>query len=230
MTLFLNLNIDSKTLANPISVIETSSGGILPGNNTNLQMIEANVLMDINESYGVEGEFEIYFDGNYTIYNSDNYTETVLAAPFQSEYVNMNSTLTIEINGTEVDYYILLYDYSNNSLNPWSDYLYYSSWANRYFAICNASFADQANTTIRYSFYTLFYGGNRDVADIIYDVGTARAWEGVTTETVEFRVYGNQPSSYMPNEILCDFEPVITNITNVNSYLWFWNQSSISES
>ncbi|MHA1199876.1 MAG: hypothetical protein ACTSQF_11160 [Candidatus Heimdallarchaeaceae archaeon] len=220
---------DITTIANPIVIVETSSGGILPGNDTTLQMVEANVLMEINESYGIEGEFEIFFDGNYTIYNPDNFTEILLAAPFQSDYVSLNSTLRIEVNGTEVDYYIIYFDYYNETENPWRVY-FLEDWSTRFFAICNASFAGQANTTIRYTFYSLFNGGQRNSIQIIYDVGTANAWDGVTTETVEFKVYGKEPDFYYPNEDYCEsFKPTITDIENGKSYLWFWFRSTFTE-
>lgn len=92
--------------ANPLTVIEEAAGGLIPDNGTYLQMIEANVLFDIDETYGSSGSFFISFDWNYTIYNQNSTVNVSIAAPFFSTYYGLEDTLRIEVEGINVDYYI----------------------------------------------------------------------------------------------------------------------------
>ncbi len=80
------LDTDNKTNADIIGLIEGTTGSILPRNDTNLQMIEANVVLEFDVNYGDQTFFDLSFDGNYTIYNSNDTTEILIGAPFYYVY------------------------------------------------------------------------------------------------------------------------------------------------
>lgn len=231
VSVFYAPNLITPVESNPLSMFFNSSGGILPDNGTNLQMLEANVVMEIDETYGRQGDFEIIFDGNYTIYNPDNTTEVLLGAPFQSAYAQIGSTLKIEIDGMEVNHTIVYFSSVNETSNPWDVYFQDDDWNRRYFALCNVTFEGQSNTTVRYSFYSIYNHGKLDSIFIMYDVGTARAWNGVPDETVEFRAYGDEKEGYWPK--INDTDPIMpirTELENGWSYKWhLWLESQFEE-
>ena len=103
----------------------------------------------------------------------------------------MDETLKIEVDGVELDYYIEYYWDYNLTGSIWSEYVDVGI-SGRYFAICNLTIDGFSNTIIRYSFESIARIGIYDSIMILYDVGSARAWSGVITETVEFRVHGLQ--------------------------------------
>ncbi len=221
-----NLNIQS----NPLIVMEEAIGGIFTDTETNLQMIEANVLMNINETFKEEGDFMISFDGNYTIYNPGETQVVTIAAPFYS-YYDIEKTLKIEIEGMEKEFNItqlFLSKYEPPSLYG------------RKYAICVANISSYSNTSIRYTFSSEINKFSDTIANkdtnifdtimITYDVGTARAWNGVTTETVEFRIYGEQPKYFYNNTDLYDnLKFSIFNFTNGKSYVWSWEETVIED-
>ena len=101
------INLENKSIADPLSVIEEASGGILPAIDTDLQMIEAKVVMYIDETHGENGSFAISFDGNYTIYNPYETIEILIGAPFLTIYEGLTDTLKIEVEGLEKQYDII---------------------------------------------------------------------------------------------------------------------------
>ncbi|MHA1219769.1 MAG: hypothetical protein ACTSSN_02885 [Candidatus Heimdallarchaeaceae archaeon] len=227
---FVGIGNNSLTSANPLSVMEEAAGGIIPGNDTFMQLVEANVVMEIDESFGENGSFAISFDGNYTIFNPNETTSMLIGAPFLTTYEGLTESLEIEVEGIEVDYYILYYEYSNSSGNPWMIYFGLHIVYERYFAICNVTFEGHSNTTIRYSFDSIANVGNYDVLCVLYDVETARGWHNVTTENVEFRVKGQQPDYYYNNTNAGVTSITITDIENGKSYLWTWEEKIIWDS
>ena len=225
---FLPINVF--LVGNPISIIQVSSGGFLPVNDTNLQMIEANVLMDINWSYGYYHEQLVVFDGNYTLYNPDNTTEIILAAPFVSmdDYIQWN--FSVEVNGLETGFELF---WPNSNDEPYASWYeeYFDSGLSGYrlFALCNVTCEGYSNTTVRYSYSSVSFSGTYTY--FTYDIGTARAWDGVTTEIVEFRVYEIEPHFYYPeiNDTNPNM-PIITDIENGKSYKWkFWTESQFEQ-
>lgn len=223
-----NKNIE--ITANPLSVLEHAVGGIVPGNGTVLQMIEANVIMDIDGINRENGSFAISFDGLYTIYNPNDTIEVLIGAPFQTAFVDLVDTLKIEVEGVEKDFKMICFSESNETENPWIEYFHLSIMYNsRYFALCNVSFSGNANTTIRYTFDSKIGDNSVDVIMIIYDVGTARAWNNVTTEHVEFRAYGEQPRYYYNHTSESMGNLTLTDIENGKSYLWSWESVIIED-
>ncbi|OLS32869.1 MAG: hypothetical protein HeimAB125_04420 [Candidatus Heimdallarchaeota archaeon AB_125] len=218
---FWIVNKNNRIVANPLNVFVESAGGLLPGNDTDLQMVEANVVMDIDETYGENGSFAVSFDGNYTIFNPNETLEIMIGAPFLTVYEGLTDSLKIEVDGIETEYDIVYYNYNNDSATPWMNYFQLYIVQERYFAICNITFSGQSNTTIRYRFDSITnFRYTEEVIWITYDVGTARAWDGLLTEYVEFNVYGKQPTYYYNNTA----NTTVTEIENGKSYLWSWEK------
>ncbi|MHA1347121.1 MAG: hypothetical protein ACTSVO_11390 [Candidatus Heimdallarchaeaceae archaeon] len=234
ISLFINTlwvtNNNIEITANPLSVLEQAVGGIVPGNGTVLQMIEANVIMDIDETYGENGSFAISFDGLYTIYNPNDTIEILIGAPFQTNFIDLVDTLKIEVEGLEKDFEMICFNEGNVTENTWNEYFHLPVMYNsRYFALCNVSFSGNSNTTIRYTFDSRISASSVDIIMIIYDVGTARAWNNVTTEHVEFRAYGEQPRYYYNHTSESMGNLTLTDIENGKSYLWSWESVIIED-
>ncbi len=235
LTISLMINHDTLCSGNAVEVGFDASGGLLPINDTYLQMVEANVRFDIDETYGEKGEFRILFDGNYTIYNPNITIETFIGAPFFSFSDDIADSLKIEVENTLLNYTIVnIFDESLN-FTQWEDYFGSSIYYERFFAICNITFTGYSNTTIRYSFdtITLKMDRNKNIYAFVYDVGTAAAWNGNITETVVFSIYGKQPhdfSCYSFNEThWINKEPIIEQIQNGFEYSWIWENERIKE-
>ncbi|MBY8999556.1 MAG: hypothetical protein KGD64_01450 [Candidatus Heimdallarchaeota archaeon] len=217
---------DGNLLANPVNVLYQAVGGIIPVNQTNLQMIKTEVLMEINETYGEENEFMVSFEGNYTIYNSNITTKLLIGAPFYTVFDITD--LLIEVDGIEQEYEILLYDIYNNTITDWEDYIdyfYNQAFEGRYFALCNVTFNSGVNTTIRYKFVSPVSTIGPDYGygyiNIRYDVGTANNWDGVITENVEIKIYGKQPDKYTSTGIS------IVDFAYGKRYIWSWIEEKI---
>lgn len=135
--------------------------------------------------------------------------------------------MSLEVDGLTKEFDIIFFWEENTSLNPWSDYFSLDDW--RFFALCNITFGGYSNTTIRYSFDSSFYAHSKTGLWLSYDVGTSRAWNGFTTENVEFRVFGRQPDSYSNNSLNPTTKFTLTDIENGKSYLWTWEAVIIEE-
>jgi hypothetical protein len=226
---FILENLTEEVSANPLGVNFSSAGGLIPRNFTDLQMIEAEVLMIVDETYGKESsrysEFNLTFEGHYTIYNPNVTCEMLVGAPFSGYYGEMEETLEISVNGLKTEFELIFLDFEELTSDWWSSYfspqgvegsMYY--FHARQFALTNITFTGFSNTTIDYSFNgTSWYNCYNDLK-IVYDVATGNAWNGSTTETVEFRVIGKQPSQPSnPSTIL-----TISDIDGGKSYMWSW--------
>ncbi|MHA1199879.1 MAG: hypothetical protein ACTSQF_11175 [Candidatus Heimdallarchaeaceae archaeon] len=221
-----------KYSANAAEVIIDGTGGLLPMNDTNLQMIEANILFLVDETFGEKGQFRIIFDGNYTIYNPNDTIETMIGAPFISVHEIIGDLIKLEVENTELEYDIV-YSYDDNfNFTPWEEYFedYYSFWS---FAISNITFSGYSNTTIRCSFDIISHNLGDNLYNIMYNVGTAAAWNGNITETVTFSINGNQPHDfdcYSFNEThWVNKEPIIRETEDGFEYSWIWNNERIKE-
>ena len=223
----MNTSVNSDIIA----LLENPTGGILPNNNTHLQMVDANILMEIDVNYGENTFFDFSFDGNYTIYNSNETVEMLIGAPFCTIYFDdlegIVDNLSIKVDGVSKEYDVIAFFEYNYSLNPWSDY--FELYDLRYFALCNVTFNSFTNTTIRYSFDSNFNIWSKTALWISYDVGTSRAWEGVTTEQVEFKVTGQQPDSFSNESLSPTTKFTLSDIENGKSYLWQWESVVIEE-
>jgi len=103
----------------------------------------------------------------------------------------------------------------------------------RKYAIIRANLSGYSSTFIHYSFVSTIFGYNpKGVVNImiIYEVGTARVWDGVITETVEFRVLGKQPHYYTEYPRLHNNSKLsITDFVNGKSYEWSWEETIIED-
>jgi hypothetical protein len=218
--------------ANGINVDEDEFGMIIPKNNTNLMMPEAQVLFEVSSTNNLK-EYEIKFDANYTIFNPNETTTTLVGAPFVHWASFDLNNFKVLANETEIEYENMTIEYYEDS--PWYEYL--GDQMERDIYVSNLTFASNTSTTLHYSFdYKLFWKeGNAyyGFAILHYDVGTARAWSGNITETVAIAAYGQQPST-----LRCvgrtetgwyEVEPTIKEVENGFKYSWSWENERIEE-
>ena len=220
--------------ADPLNFNRESFGLIVSSDSNELQMIEANVVMEINETYREEGDFRIIFDGNYTIYNPNITTKTIIGAPFQSVYKNLSNTIIVEVDGFPMEYDIIYSDDQqfSNLRDLWKPYFedlsfYYD--IERCFVISNVTFPGFTNTTLRYRFDSIVSYGTGDGIEFAYDVSSARSWSNVTTEFVMFKVFGKQPRLYANRTEENYHNFTLSQIEGGVSYLWSWEQVIIQD-
>lgn len=167
------------------------------------------------------------FNGNYTIYNPKESLNLTIGAPFAFFQIE---NCTVLVNGTSVpfitknDYQI---DYANES-RIWNQfmynrslptYLFFGSWI-----LINISIPEKTYLNLEYKFHSPRH--SRYIVEgyyyVIYDVGTARLWNGTITETVEINVHGNLPISVYEGQSC-----TISDIFDGKSYRWEWNNENI---
>lgn len=221
--------------ANEVVVDLNGYGGLVPKNDTNLMMSEASVFFEISTITTVT-EYRIRFNANYTIFNPNETLNVLVGAPFAYLTNVFEEDITILANGTAIEYELIHVESYETS--PWKEYL--DDYIDRDFFVSNLTFISNTYTILHYSFeYNISqsdftssskgYGG----VEIRYDVGTARAWSGNITETVEFRVYGQQPNYYSCRgyNSTGSFkkEPTLYEIENGIRYIWSWDNERIEE-
>ena len=79
--LFCNSGVIKDTLANPLTPYTPSCGGLLIKDNNTYSMPNANVLIEIDAT-NPSSHYDLYFFGNYTIFNPNNSTNVTIATPF----------------------------------------------------------------------------------------------------------------------------------------------------
>jgi hypothetical protein len=229
---FSNLNLSKfkNSIANPSYVtIIPYSGGLLPAENVSLSLTNANIIIDADMS-NLNYHGPIKINANYTIFNPDEDINITIGAPFTFHTPENCSVL---LNGTDVTYDIIyddeLYDYQ---IDIWNQYLHNrSSYEiidffpfDGFWIIVNVSIPQNTEVILSYEFQTpqeswyIVEGYYK----IVYDVGTARLWNGNITEKVEITVYGHLPNSIYEPE-LC----VISDLLEGKSYCWNWDNQRI---
>jgi hypothetical protein len=217
-----------KSKADVIPVDYAGAGNFLPEIEVPFIMTNASVIFNI-DAHAYHSRFDVNFEGNYTIFNP-NVSETVLlAAPFSSEFKDLESSCLIRIDNNTISYSFIEYTWENFSGSPWEQYVsgYYRS--PRKFIIINVTFPENDSITIEYSFNAYIDNpANNGNFEIFYDVGTSRAWNGSITEQVEFKVYGKQPDSYSgKRKDGFDYNFTISDIEDGMSYVWQWENEII---
>ena len=204
----------------------TGTGNFLPEENSQLIITNASVIFTIDAEEHLS-RINIDFTGNYTIYNPNVTMNATLVAPFSSDFKNLESSCVIKIDNTIVSYDFLEYNFTDS---PWDEYLDWQYDHNRKFLIINATFPENASIIIEYSFSAhIDITSNMDVLNILYDVGTSRAWNGTIIEQVEFRVYGERPDSYSAyRKDRFEYNCTISDIENGRSYVWEWENEIIN--
>lgn len=218
-----------------ITRVDCSTGGIIPSNYSHdLMMTNADVTMDINV-IDYKKEFQVNFEGTYTIYNPNSTVSYYIAAPFTEQFSDLSYSLSLKVNNTDVNYII---DYLEQAkIIEWNEY-FYGYYSSRIFIISNITFQEKTNTVIEYkwnstveidlSYSSGYYSPQETI--LIYDVGTSRSWNGNITEHVEFKIHGRQPSSYTgysENMGSSSFQVIKTE--KGKSYLWEWEDEIIEE-
>lgn len=216
--LFWN-NAPSLSIANPIPVYPAEFGGFIPKDDYSCFMPNAIVLIEINAT-DPSSHFDLEFTGNYTLYNPNNALNLTIAAPFSSYVFGQNSSCTIKINNTIIPYELIKYQW--NESYSWDDYI---SVYNRNLIICNITIPMNKTIILDYNFKTYIEPLLKDIGylDFHYDIGTAAAWNGTISETIEYKVHGRQPDSYSSHYNLS-----ILNISGGKRYIWEWNNIVIT--
>jgi hypothetical protein len=218
--------VAQNAIANPVRLpYVTFSGGLLPEENNNLTLRSAKVKIMADTS-NLKFLNEIHFNGNYTIFNPEDDINITIGAPFDFYPVD---NCSVFLNGTKIPFFLIsgyqLYEKYNSSI--WSQYLidgglipYYQI----FWVMCNISIPKNSSITLGYEFNTPSRNSAILEEDyyIVYDVGTARLWNGNITEVVEISIYKNLPTSILSEE-LC----IMSNISNGMSYRWEWNEKVI---
>jgi len=226
--IFSNLNVflSQNSIANPIYIPDvTFSGGLLPKENYSLSLISANVEI-VADTSNLKLLGEIHFNGNYTIFNPENDINITIGAPFNFYPID---NCTVLLNGTNIPFTIKndneIFDEENCEILQ--QYMVNTNELpsfNIFWVLCNISIPKNSSIRLEYKFNTPRPKSTERVKYfyIIYDVGTARLWNGNITEVVEIIVHKNLPTSIY-SENLCD----TSNILNGMSYRWEWNEERI---
>lgn len=224
--LFVQNTVNTSTHANEIPIDLDSHGGIIPNNNTSLMMPAAKVLFEISNITSVT-DYHIKFDANYSILNQNETINILVGAPFS--FVDFDSVYNIKIhaNETEIDFTSVHIEKAEDS--PWDAFFKYDY--DRDFLVSNVTFYANTTTVLHYAFEYIIsmydypssktdYGG----ITLEYDVGTAKAWSGNISESVNFTFYGEQPFTYNCHSFngAPKKNPVISTVDNATSYIWIW--------
>jgi hypothetical protein len=227
-TLFLliiaicSCSLISQNLANPAPVsLMYYTGGLIPQENVNITLLEANVLIHANTT-DLNALGEMSFSGNYIIFNHGSQANFTIAAPF--EFYPTNNCRII-VNSTNTPY-ILIHAWESEA-DYWNPYLVNRSDLNLYdhfWLLCNVSFPQNSTLEISYQFNTTsnIYFPKWGYYYLIYDVGTSRLWNGNITERVEICVHGNLPNKIYYEEICNTID-----LEDGKSYEWNWNNEVI---
>lgn len=215
---------DSK--ADVVAVKYTGAGSFFPAENCPLIMTNASVLFDIdyNEPYN---RIDISFEGNYTIYNPNTSQNITVAAPFSSEFKNLESTCIIKVDNDLKPFTFFQYHWSD----PWAEYLDTVELGNLHsFVLTNITLVENSSVQIEYSFDAYMIPSvDDDQIRILYNVGTSRAWNGSITERVEFKTHGKLPNSFSSETPYFDnYSFTLTNFSDGRSYTWEWIDETIN--
>jgi len=214
----------SNSRADIVEVDKRGTGHFLPMENCSLIMTNASIIFNIEHK---TSRIDVEFEGNYTIYNPDESTNVTLAAPFSTNFYNLESTSIVKIGGNITPFSVVEI---KTDEYPWSQYLEssYEMYYRRKLIIINTTIPENSSIELEYFFEAYTADPNSvDGIEIYYDVGTSRVWNGSITERVEFRVHGKLPDYYShtyltyPGDII-DYNCTVTNIENGKSYLWEW--------
>lgn len=215
------------SLADVAAVKYSGTGDFFPEESCSLIMTNANVIFNIDYQES-NHKIDIGFKGNYTIFNPGISQNLTLAAPFSSEFNNLESTCMIKVDNEINAFNCIQHHWSD----PWDEYLDTVGLGmsnRRNFILTNVTFPENSSVKVEYSFDAYMTEEfDDDQLTIFYDVGTSRAWNGSITERVEFKVYGKLPNSY--SKVIPDifnYSCTISNFSNGRSYTWEWVDETI---
>ncbi|MFX1493919.1 MAG: hypothetical protein ACFFBZ_06520 [Promethearchaeota archaeon] len=225
--------------ANPTPV--SNIGGILPKENLSLSLVNAEVLFEVKARYFFVDYREIFglrwkFKSNYTIFNPDDTLNVTIAIPF-AHFTNIRNT-SLTVNNIPTLIYdcisIDFYDPPNSEI--WSKYLE-NIEDSRMLYLFNITIPANDSVLINFSFdskensveHIVDYFG---YCEIIYDVGTARVWNGNINEKIQFKVHGYLPDYcyHEENCLISDLKQVkipFVDRYGFKCYSWEWNNEII---
>ncbi|UCC20368.1 MAG: hypothetical protein JSV62_03510 [Promethearchaeota archaeon] len=219
-----NSILDSK--ADVASVKYSGTGSFFPAENCPLIMTNASVLFDINYNEP-SNIIDISFEGNYTIYNPNVSQNITVAAPFSSEFKNLESTCIIKVENDQKPFTFYQYHWSD----PWAEYLDTVEFGSLYsFVLTNITIVENSSVQIEYSFNAYMIPSiDDDQIRISYNVGTSRAWNGSITERVELNTHGKLPNSFSSEPpYFDDYDFTLMNFSDSRSYTWEWIDETIN--
>lgn len=215
--------------------VSTGLGGILPKENLTLSLVNAEVLFEIN-ALNFPKYLRWNFKSNYTIFNPDETINVSIAIPFDLSTSIYNYSLSIDNNPTLI-YDVIFIDYANPSLSEiWNKYIENIDDGRKFF-LFNITIPANDSVLISFSCESIEISVKNIIKDygyceIIYDVGTARIWNGNITEKVAFEVYGRLPD-YCYHEEDCIISylshvkiPIVSKYCN-KCFSWEWNNEII---
>lgn len=228
-----------KSNANPVPVISTYYGGIVPKNVYNCSMTDANVQLNVdalkvNEfGHQVLRHLNLTFMGNYTIFNPNDPINITVASPYDWEITAL-SNVEILVNNFTIPFDLV--DIGYIITDEWDEF-FYDHYSSMFFIVCNFTIPKNESIILESSFQTSISLAPIDVNEVYvnYVVGTYRGWDSPSapsglgiTEQVKFRVHGQQPdrfSDYAPGGFSRNC--TVTDIINGKSYLWRWDNETI---
>ncbi|MFX0167542.1 MAG: hypothetical protein ACFE9V_19630, partial [Candidatus Hodarchaeota archaeon] len=92
--------------ADVLPVDYAGAGSFLPEVNVPFNMTNASVVFTIG-AHAYRSRFDITFEGNYTIYNPTESTVLTLAAPFSSEFKDLELSCVIKIDTNLIPFQII---------------------------------------------------------------------------------------------------------------------------
>ncbi|MGB5909633.1 MAG: hypothetical protein WBH31_00430 [Promethearchaeia archaeon] len=223
--------------ANPTPV--STIGGILPKENLSLSLLNAEVKFEIN-ALNFPNYLMWNFKSNYTIFNPDETINITIGMPFGWGTIIYNYSLTIDNNPALIyDTILLEYEnpyYTNPISEVWNKYLENIDNVRKFY-LFNITIPANNSVLICFSCESIERSVRGIIKDfgyleIIYDVGTARVWNGNVTEKVEFKVYGRLPD-YCYHEEDCKISDMdLLRVPILDKYCtkcfsWEWNNEII---
>ncbi|MFW9823038.1 MAG: hypothetical protein ACFFE4_08895 [Candidatus Thorarchaeota archaeon] len=228
LILFLSIlccNIFSvNTNADPIPIETPGIGGIIPKNDTNCSITNAEVLVEIDAT-NLNQFIDFSFSSNYTIFNPGKTINLTIAAPFSHIILGEKLNGFIKMNNSKIPF--RTYNSSDSTWDEftlWKDYFLASDFFYTTLLICNITILENLSITLEYAFDTNLTINLDDLGSLIirYYVGTSRAWEGNINESLEFKVFGKIPDDFYQE--FCN----VSDLQNGKSYLWEWKEEIIS--
>lgn len=219
----VNASLFTRVCSNPAPVhLMYYSGGLVPDKNVSISILHAEVLIHANTS-DLDSLGEMFFSGNYTIFNRGSNLNVSIAAPFLFYPTNNCSIL---VNDT-ITPFLFYYEWEDEA-ESWNQYLVNRSelsLQDHFWLVCDVSIPENASLELQYRFNTPsdLYFPKWGYYYLIYDVGTSRLWNGNITELVEINVHGK-----LPNTIYNEEECIVQDIYDGKSYNWNWDDERIS--
>jgi len=220
--LFFNV-FSLKSITNPIPVDMPSLGSIFPKDDTACSMTNASVVVDIDAT-NLLNNISFSFEGNYTIFNPGEAINLTIGAPFSRMSIGPNSICNIKINDSLIPYIII----EPPSTNAWfhANYWFQYAWAMYFdlmYLICNVTIPENSSIFLEYTFDANLTSNLNELHEltIYYYVGSSRVWEGIITESVEFKVHGKMPDEFYNNSC------TVSDLPDGKRYMWEWKNERI---